>query len=1020
MHMKNRHLASSAVHGLSFLLTLFVLGTAACHRAHRGMAPATLREAFLHPPDSARPGVYWYFMDGQMSREGITRDLESMRAAGIGKVVFLEVNVGVPRGPVDFLGPQWLDLFAHAVREARRLGIQITLGIGPGWTGSGGPWVPLSESMQHLVASTLRIGEDRGGDTLFQLPLPPPKAPYFGEGSFSPALKEQWKDYYRDVAVLAFPTPPDGDRLAGVDEKALYYRAPFTSVPGVPPFLPDTAALDTAARGVTPSEVIDLTERMAADGTLAWDPPPGSWTILRFVSRNNGALTRPAPVPGLGFESDKFDTAALAHHLKAYIGKILQATGLPSKDDSGGLSMLHMDSWEMGAQNWSSGFREAFRARRGYDPLPYYPVYAGVMVGSRALSERFLWDLRLTAQELVLERHARYVKAYAHQLGLGLSIEPYDMNPTADLALGSVADIPMGEFWSKSYGFASAFSCIEATSIAHVQGIARVQAEAFTADGHEAWKQYPGSMKDQGDWAFAAGINQFFYHTFQHKPWADSVRPGMTMGPYGVHWDRKQTWWPLVAAYHRYVARCQLMLRQGSSVADILYLTPEGAPQVFQPPPSALSGDAFMPDRRGHNFDGVDPGQLYAASVRNHRIEFPGGASYRVLVLPRRMSMTPALLKKIGELVEDGAQVVGDPPRCSPSLSGYPGCDLEVARLAAKIWGDTAVPAEAGSHAYGRGRVFRGGALSARDGQSLYPAYGPVAALLEAGDCPEDFSTAAPLRYTHRTEGRREIYFVSNRTDSLFETPCTFRVSRWMPALWDPLTGKVRSLPVFARDSGRTTIPLRFEPFQSYFIVFEEDTLPAEGPTNFPYGIPVDTLQGPWQLTFDPRGGGPAKALFPVLSDWTTSQDPGIKYYAGVATYRKTFDLSSLDTGTARFWLNLGPVHDLARIRLNGKSLGVLWTAPWQVEVTGQLRPQGNHLEIDVANRWPNRLIGDARLRETAPAEKHVPAWVLGRGPRTGPGFTYTTYPYYHAQDTLLPSGLLGPVTLIRVSGTLP
>ena len=228
-----------------------------------------------------------------------------------------------------------------------------------------------------------------------------------------------------------------------------------------------------------------------------------------------------------------------------------------------------------------------------------YPVYSGNIVESPEISERFLWDLRQTGQELVLAYHAEQVKKYSHLHGLGLSIEPYDMNPTADLELGAVADIPMCEFWSKGFGFNSSFSCMEATSIAHIQGQPVVQAEAFTADSKEAWKQYPGSMKDQGDWAFATGINRLFYHTFEHKPLNDSLLPGMTMGPYGVHWDRKQTWWPMVADYHRYISRCQFILQQGKPVADILYLTPEGAPQVFLPPPSALTGNDTIPDRKG-------------------------------------------------------------------------------------------------------------------------------------------------------------------------------------------------------------------------------------------------------------------------------------------------------------------------------------------------------------------------------------------------------------------------------------
>ena len=257
---------------------------------------------------------------------------------------------------------------------------------------------------------------------------------------------------------------------------------------------------------------------------------------------------------------------------------------------AGGLTTLHMDSWEMGAQNWTPHFRAEFIRRRGYAPLPFYPVYTGQIVQSPEVSERFLWDLRQIAQELVLEFHAGHLKTYARRHGLSLSIEPYDMNPTSDLELGAVADIPMGEFWSKGFGYNSAFSCVEAASIGHVNGRPIVAAEAFTAQNNEGWKQHPASVKEQGDWAFSMGINQFYYHTFQHQPLDDRLRPGMTIGPYGVHWDRNQTWWPMAGAYHEYISRCQYLLRQGTSVADVLYLAPEAAPNVFRAPESALTG----------------------------------------------------------------------------------------------------------------------------------------------------------------------------------------------------------------------------------------------------------------------------------------------------------------------------------------------------------------------------------------------------------------------------------------------
>ena len=268
-----------------------------------------LAARFAVPPDADRPGVYWYFMDGNLSREEMTADLESMQEVGIGHVVFLEVNVGLPRGPVDFLSEEWQELFVHAVREAERLGIEITLGSGPGWTGSGGPWVKPEQSMLHLVADSIDVTGPLAFDAV--LPRPAPRAPYFA--TLSDDLKRQREEYYEDVAVLAFPTPSARTRISDIDEKALYYREPFSSKPGVKPFLADSGALAGAPpfAAVAPEAIVDLSALLKADGRLAWDVPEGDWTIMRFGCRNNGANTRPAPHPGLGFECNKFDAAAL-------------------------------------------------------------------------------------------------------------------------------------------------------------------------------------------------------------------------------------------------------------------------------------------------------------------------------------------------------------------------------------------------------------------------------------------------------------------------------------------------------------------------------------------------------------------------------------------------------------------------------------------------------------------------------------------------------------------------------------
>src|SRR5512136_964089 len=238
-----------------------------------------LAAGFAHPPDAARPWAYWMWMDGNLDREGITADLEAMRAAGLGGVVICEVNVGVPRGPVEFMSPEWRGLFKHVVKEAERLGLEITLNAGPGWTGSGGPWVKPEQSMQHIVAASTEVSGPVHFDAV--LPRPARRPAFFGEGGLPQEIKAEMDGFYRDVAVLAFPTPSEGPGIADIDEKALYVRAPYSSQPGVRPFLPSPASFPALPAGaaIDAARVVDLTDRLTADGRLAWDVPAGRWTI---------------------------------------------------------------------------------------------------------------------------------------------------------------------------------------------------------------------------------------------------------------------------------------------------------------------------------------------------------------------------------------------------------------------------------------------------------------------------------------------------------------------------------------------------------------------------------------------------------------------------------------------------------------------------------------------------------------------------------------------------------------------
>ena len=947
-----------------------------------------LAAGFRNPPDSAKPWVYWINMDGHFTKDGITADFESMKEVGIGGMIHMDVDVGVRRGKVPFMSETWQANFKHAVLECERLGLEFTTITGPGWTGTGGPWIKAEKSMQHLVP----VSVNTKGPAKFNQILPKPQPRVSGYHSKqTEQMRKDLADFYEDVAVYAFPRRDPV--IKDIDEKALFIRNPYTSMKGVRTYLPSPVSypeLDNS-KVIDPKEIFDLTDRLQVDGRLEWDVPAGEWTILRMGRRSTGANTRPAPAAGLGFESNKFDKAALESHFKAYFDPLLKQIGPRPKDRTTGFTGLDADSWEMSSQNWMPGFRQEFRKRRGYDAWPYFPVYSGCVIGSREISERFLWDVRMTCQELLLENHIGHMKKLCRQRGLKLAIEPYDMTPTNDLDLGSFADVPMGEFWHNNFN--SAWSCIEAASIGHVMGKPIVAAEAFTSSG-TFWQKSPWMVKDQGDWAFAAGINRFVIVTFAHQPWLDRS-PGMMFSGYGLHWERTQTFWPMVAGFHQYLARCSHLLQQGAGVSDILYLTPEGAPHVFRGPDSALhDARGRLPDKKGYGFDACSPRILIdRAKVEKGKIVFDGGTSYGVMVLPEFETMTPKLLKKITELVKAGATVIGCPPVKSPSLSGYPKCDDEVKKLAKKLWGTLEAPKELTKRKYGRGTIYFGGPKP----KELYPEYDSTTSVLKQMGISEDFTSTGPVRYTHRTTNKQEIYFVSNRSGEAIKADCTFRASKSKPQLWNPVTGQSRALPQYKTENNLTTIPMEFQAHESFFVIFPRKVskLPAiAGSVNFPKASPIATLEGPWQVSFDSKWGGPEKVTFDKLYDWTKSQDGGIKYYSGIATYRKSFDRPESLEDDSKIWLDLGKVHEIARVRLNGKDFGVVWCGPWRIDISNAIKSGNNDLEIEVANLWPNRLIGDAGKPES---ERFT--WTIRKHP-------------YNTKSELLPSGLLGPVRL--------
>jgi hypothetical protein len=799
---------------------LLVVMLALCIAACAGPKADDLAKGFIKPPDSARPWVYWFWLNSNITRVGITADLEAMKRVGIGGVLIMEVDQGAPVGPAAFMGPEWRELFKHAVAEAERLGLEINMNDDAGWNGSGGPWIKPEQSMQKVVWTETNLT----GARLFDGTLPQPEADH---------------GFYRDIAVLAFPTPGDY-RIADIKAKALYERRDVA--PAAETKLPPGMT-------IAPEDVVELSAEMGSDGHLTWDVPAGKWTIMRFGHTGTGVENAPAPASGRGLECDKLSREGIEAQFAGMMGKLIADVG-PAAGRT--LVATHIDSWENGAQNWTARMREEFEKRRGYDPLAYLPTLTGRVVDSLEISERFLWDLRQTANDLLLENYAGHMAALARKNGLRLSIEAYG-GPCDDITYGGRADEPMGEFW---IGGGALETLKQMASSAHIYGRPILGAESFTANNHERWQQHPASIKALGDRAFCEGVNRFVFHRYAMQPWLD-YRPGMSMGPWGLHYERTSTWWELAGPWHEYLARCQYLLRQGTFVADICYLEPEASPQEYR-----------WHERNGYDYDDCTPEVLLTRmSVRDGRLVLPDGMSYRVLVLPDTTRMTPALLRKVEELAAAGATIIGSTkPTKAPGLSDFPRCDEEVARLAEELWG--------------QGKVVTGKTAE------------QVLAGMGVGP---DFSAAPNVRWIHRKAGGTEIYFVASSSPQPREVMCTFRVAGLRPEFWRPETGETEPVAVYEeRGGGTTRIPISFEPSGSVFVVFREAA--AAGTFDPVVGVTLDGRM--IEPVPEPKGTVRIeKAIYGVPGDAKRLRDVRAKLQAIVDGGETSFTVSRLAAG---------------------------------------------------------------------------------------------------------------------------
>ncbi len=619
------------------------------------------------------------------------------------------------------------------------------------------------------------------------------------------------------------------------------------------------------------------------------------------------------------------------------------------------LQYFHIDSWELGQPTWTPRMREEFQRRRGYDPLPWLPAVLGQTVKSPSETRRFLQDYRRTVADLTAANYYGRLRELTIRGGLrGIHPEsggPFFTHWIDALQCEGINDVPMGEFWKRNSEPNGEIihrhnpSLKQAASAMHIYGKRDCQAEAFTSFADD-WIDDPWSMKDIGDSAFCEGLTRNVLCFWVHQPRLDA-KPGFEWAHVGTHFDCNLTWWPMSGAWLTYLARCQYLLRQGLFVADFAFLQNEAIPG-FIPPRSEQHPAGF-------DYDVLNAEALLTrASAHARCLTLPDGMSYRYLVLPQQPDalLSSATLEKVEELAEAGVTVIG-PKRFAETVKKLRAGPLE--------------------------------AVAQTDGLAPDVEF-------------RDRSRGAIFDWIHRRDGETEIYFLSNQKPLATTASVVFRVTGKQPELWDAVTGGVRDLPDFRAENGRTMVPLQFAPRQSWFVVFRRPTLENHGGKsgNFAKPAVLQALSGPWTVAFDPRWGGPERMTLEKLEDWTLRPEEGIRHYSGVATYRKTFDTKHRNFESPAY-LDLGTVRNIARVRLNGRDLGIVWTAPWRIEVTGALQSGVNELEIDVANLWPNRLIGDA---------------MLPKGERR----TVTNVRTYDAQSSLLPSGLLGPVTLQAIA----